>query len=229
VQQLAARHSAWTTWTAFWFLLLMTSSMRRIMAADSAADFIACSLTTAGSITPLSMLFWILPVKTFTPWYLPSALSCAERSSTSMSIGSRPAFSLSARGYDFHGVCEGFNASCSLPPTLFAYLRSSFATSISTAPPPATILLFSITSLTTLRVSLSWLFRLRRPGVLSLRVEDSYCVGVFAFFDKDHFVVADFAFFNLTCSCLSHAGFRSSRSETIRAPVALQVFPCRIL
>ena len=55
--------------------LEITSSMRRIMLADSAADLMACSLTTMGSMTPLSMLFWILPVNTLMPWYLESALS----------------------------------------------------------------------------------------------------------------------------------------------------------
>ncbi len=44
-------------------------------------------------------------------------------------------------------------ASCSLPPTFVAYLRSSLANSTSTAPPPATILLSSITSETTDRAS----------------------------------------------------------------------------
>ena len=37
----------------FGALEVITSSMRSIMAADSAADLMACSLTTIGSITPL--------------------------------------------------------------------------------------------------------------------------------------------------------------------------------
>jgi hypothetical protein len=41
---------------------VITSSMRSIMAADSAADFMACSLTATGSMMPLSRLFWVLPV-----------------------------------------------------------------------------------------------------------------------------------------------------------------------
>ena len=79
-------------------LAVMTSSMRSIMHADSSADFMACSLTTVGSMTPLSMLFCTLPVKTFMPMYLPVSLSCADLSSASTSIGSSPAFSASARG-----------------------------------------------------------------------------------------------------------------------------------
>ncbi len=37
-------------------LAVMMSSTRRIIAADSAADLMACSLTTIGSLTPFSML-----------------------------------------------------------------------------------------------------------------------------------------------------------------------------
>ena len=127
----------------FGALDVMTSSMRSIMAADSAADLIACSLTTIGSITPFAMLSCSLPVNTLIPMYLPFSLSCTCRSSTSMSIGSKPAFSASVRGITSTASANASTASCSLPPTLVAYLRSSFAISISTAPPPATILLFS--------------------------------------------------------------------------------------
>jgi hypothetical protein len=37
-------------------LAVMTSSMRKMSAADSAADLIACSLTMIGSMTPFAML-----------------------------------------------------------------------------------------------------------------------------------------------------------------------------
>ena len=57
-------------------LAVITSSTRSIMAADSAADLKACSLTTAGSMTPFSMLFCSLPVNMLMPMYLPSSLSC---------------------------------------------------------------------------------------------------------------------------------------------------------
>ncbi len=70
-----------------------------------------------------------------------------------MSMGSRPAFSDSVFGTISIESAKASIASCSLPPTFVAYSRVSFAISASIAPPPGTILLFSMTSETTERAS----------------------------------------------------------------------------
>ena len=66
--------------------------------------------------------------------------SCSDRSATSTSMGSKPAFSASDLGMTSTASANACIASCSLPPTVAAYSRSLSASSISVAPPPATYL-----------------------------------------------------------------------------------------
>src|SRR6266545_1411566 len=100
-------------------LAAMTSSMRRIMTAASAAEEIAWLPTRIGSITFSFFMSETLPEKTLIPAYLLPFL-CSFRSSIRMSIGSRPAFSAKVRGIASTASAKASIAICSRPPTLDA-------------------------------------------------------------------------------------------------------------
>ena len=108
------------------------SSTRISRTAVSAADWIACRLTRAGSITPASNMSTTSPEKTFRPMCLPP-FACAVRRSTSLSSGLKPEFSARVSGTDSNAFANASIASWTRPPTEAAYSRRRSESSISTA------------------------------------------------------------------------------------------------
>ncbi len=89
-----------------------------------------------------------VPVYTSRPaFFLP--FSCCDLSSTSISIGSSPAFSASVRGMTSSASANLLAANCSLPFNVAAYSLSRRDSSTSGLPPPATNFSSSITTPTT--------------------------------------------------------------------------------
>ena len=105
--------------------------------------------------------------------------SCFDRSEASVSIGSIPAFSLSASGMASRASANFSAASCSRPSSDFAQLLILVAANVSGAPPPATTDGNSITSFTTMMASWTDLSAssttLCEPA-LSKRVTDFGCL-----------------------------------------------------
>ena len=131
-------------------------------------------------------------------------------------MGSRPAFSASVRGMTSTASANASTASCSRPPTLVAYLRSSFAISISIAPPPGTILLFSITSDTTESESIMARSASSTMRSKPARIRIATLCGSLHFSTK--IILSSPILRSSTCPANPRSAFlRSSRSLTIRA------------
>mmetsp|Transcript_37815 Transcript_37815/g.81604 ORF Transcript_37815/g.81604 Transcript_37815/m.81604 type:complete len:213 (+) Transcript_37815:528-1166(+) len=100
----------------------------------------------------------ISPFSISTPNHLPSASCvCFRRSAERISFGSNPALSHNWRGTISSALAKALTISCPFPSMLRACSRRCFATSSSTAPPPATTLRDFSDRFTTM--SASWMLR----------------------------------------------------------------------
>ncbi len=115
-------------------------------AAASVADWMAWILTLRGSTTPASSMLTTFPVKTSRPAVF--SVSWLFLSSTSLSMGLKPAFSARAFGTTSTASANFRTASCSLPLRVAAYSRRRNDSSISGEPPPATSFPSSMASAT---------------------------------------------------------------------------------
>ncbi|BAA29086.1 173aa long hypothetical protein [Pyrococcus horikoshii OT3] len=142
---------------------------------------------------------------------------------TSVSIGSRPAFSASVLGITLRASAKASIANCSLPPTSFAYSSSLMLSSISLAPPPAIIFPSSSMSLTTLMASSRALSTSSTTCSVPPLMSIVTALGFLQPSTKIMFSPATFLSSTSSASPRS-SGVRSLMLVTILAPVALASF-----
>merc|ERR1712107_68186 len=98
----------------------------------------ALDLTIAGSQTQASKLSAISSFRTSTPYQIPS-LACFCLSLLRMLVASNPALSHSCLAMISKAFAMAPMMSCSLPATVRLWLRRYLLSSMSMAPPPATM------------------------------------------------------------------------------------------
>mmetsp|Transcript_8481 Transcript_8481/g.20860 ORF Transcript_8481/g.20860 Transcript_8481/m.20860 type:complete len:278 (+) Transcript_8481:70-903(+) len=129
-------------------MVLIRSSMRRIVTAASVANLIAFDLVSSGSSTPSFMLLRTLPCTKSKPHHFRSfffssvgAAVCAaawwDRSLANRSVASSAALMASCFGMTCRASANSAIASCSREPSVRAKSSRYMASAVSTAPPPA--------------------------------------------------------------------------------------------
>lgn len=130
------------------------SSILRIILTVSAASSIALVETKRGWITFSSKMLVIVPFLTLIPAVF-SPRACLFRSSVTMDMGFKPAFSARVVGITSKASANAWKQYCSMPVRVFAWSINFCDTSISGAPPPAIKAFFLTRHLTTQRASWS--------------------------------------------------------------------------
>mmetsp|Transcript_22321 Transcript_22321/g.32501 ORF Transcript_22321/g.32501 Transcript_22321/m.32501 type:complete len:283 (-) Transcript_22321:441-1289(-) len=118
------------------------SSIPSIQHAASVAAAIELSLLEAGSHTPTSSVLQMPSLSTSTPIHTPepsTPVACSLRKRLRTSVLSIPALSASCRGITSRARAKEVTTSCCLPTIVLACSRSTFESSSSIAPPPATM------------------------------------------------------------------------------------------
>ena len=150
-------------------LIFIMSSIRRIVMAASVANFRHFTLFTVGSRTPFWKLFTTAPAARSNPLNLASGSSfaaCRAHSCAISSVASFAAFTASVLGMTISASPKAWTASCSLVPSDIAKSCRWRYSAVSTAPPPTTSDLLSITRCST--HTASWNDRSISCSIMSL-------------------------------------------------------------
>mmetsp|Transcript_18697 Transcript_18697/g.20876 ORF Transcript_18697/g.20876 Transcript_18697/m.20876 type:complete len:210 (-) Transcript_18697:45-674(-) len=118
---------------------LTVSSMERIRHAASVAASKLLSFTTTGSQRKLFIVSHTSSLMMSTPNHWPPSWKCLWRSLFKIVVASRPALSQIWWGITSSALAKALMMSCCLPWIVREYSRRYLLTSISIAPPPATI------------------------------------------------------------------------------------------
>ena len=173
----------------------MTSSMRRIMMAASAAEEIAWVLTRSGSTTPVCLHVGCLAcIDIKAVGLLALLVRCTDLDKHVDGVKSC-VLCKGARD-DLKRRCKCLDSEPALPPTLAAYSRSRSESGSQVHRRRATTFLSSTTTATTRSASSICTFELVNDVLGAAVDDDGDCLGVLALLDKGHLFSGDLALFD---------------------------------